>query len=183
MSVLDRKLLRDLAHMWAQALAIALVMAAGVATLILAIGAYRSLLETRDAYYERYRFADIFATATRAPVLLERQIAAIPGVAAVETRISRGALLDITGLAEPASGLALSLPDHAEPKLNRLHVRQGRLPEPGSVNEVAINESFRQGERLHAGRAVPRPDERPQASSHRRRHRPVAGVHLRRRPR
>jgi putative ABC transport system permease protein len=156
MSVLDRKLLRDLVHMWAQALAIALVMAAGVATLILAIGAYRSLLETRDAYYERYRFADVFASATRAPVLLERQIAAIPGVASVETRISRGALLDIAGLAEPASGLALSLPDHAEPKLNRLHVRQGRLPEPGSVNEVTVNESFAKangfapGARFHA---------------------------------
>jgi putative ABC transport system permease protein len=156
MSILDRKLLRDLVHMWAQALAIALVMAAGVATLILAIGAYRSLLETRDAYYERYRFADIFATATRAPVLLERQLAAIPGVAAVETRISRGALLDIAGIAEPASGLALSLPDHAEPKLNRLHVRQGRLPEPGSVNEVTVSESFAKannftpGARFHA---------------------------------
>lgn len=155
-SMLDRKLLRDLARMWAQALAIALVMAAGVATMILAVGAYRSLLETRNAYYDRYRFADVFATATRAPLLLERQIAAIPGVATVETRIAKGALLDIDGLAAPASGLALSLPDHGEPRLNRLYVRQGRLPEPGSVTEVTVNESFarandfRPGSRFHA---------------------------------
>ena len=38
-SVLNLKLLRDLGHIWAQALAIALVMACGVATLILAFGA------------------------------------------------------------------------------------------------------------------------------------------------
>ena len=57
-SVLDRKLLRELRGMWVQALAIALVIAAGVATLILSTGTYRSLYETRDAYYERYAFAD-----------------------------------------------------------------------------------------------------------------------------
>jgi putative ABC transport system permease protein len=59
-TTLDKKLVRDLARLWPQALAIALVMSAGVATLILAVGAYRSLDETRAAYYERNRFADIF---------------------------------------------------------------------------------------------------------------------------
>ena len=68
MPVLDRKLLRDLARMWAQVLAIALVMACGVATILIAIGAYRSLEETRAAFYDRYRFASIFASATRAPL-------------------------------------------------------------------------------------------------------------------
>ncbi len=67
MHPLDIKLFRDLRQMWAQALAIALVMACGVATLILAVGAYRSLDETRSAYYERYRFGDVFASAVRAP--------------------------------------------------------------------------------------------------------------------
>ncbi|TIQ00586.1 MAG: hypothetical protein E5X61_37975, partial [Mesorhizobium sp.] len=64
MSVLDRKLLRDLLRMWAQALAIAFVMACGVATLVLAIGAYRSLEETRSAFYDRYRFATVFSGLT-----------------------------------------------------------------------------------------------------------------------
>ena len=39
MRMLDRKLLRDLRRMWAQALAIALVIASGVATFVLAGGA------------------------------------------------------------------------------------------------------------------------------------------------
>ena len=67
MRMLDRKLVRDLRHMWAQALAIALVIASGVATFVLASGAYHSLEETRAAYYLRYRFADIFADVRRAP--------------------------------------------------------------------------------------------------------------------
>jgi len=142
MSPLDKKLIRDMKRLWAQAVAIALVMAAGVATLILGLGAYRSLDETRSAYYERYRFADIFATVKRAPDPLERRIAQIPGVATVQTRIVEGALLDIEGMSIPASGMAMSVPDHGETKLNRRYLRMGRVPSPGSTREVMVNEAF-----------------------------------------
>ena len=37
-------------------------MAAGVATLVLGVGAYDSLATTRERYYEANRFADVFAT-------------------------------------------------------------------------------------------------------------------------
>ena len=43
MRALDRKLLRDLKRLWAQALAISLVVGGGVATLVMAVGSYRSL--------------------------------------------------------------------------------------------------------------------------------------------
>jgi putative ABC transport system permease protein len=142
MSSLDKKLMRDIVRLWAQALAIALVMASGVTTLVLAVGAYRSLEETRAAYYERYRFADVFATAKRVPQFVEQQILEIPGVAAVETRIAEYALLDIEGMKQPATGLAISLPDHRELRLNRIYLRKGRLPEPGRVDEVIVNEAF-----------------------------------------
>jgi putative ABC transport system permease protein len=124
-TILDRKLLRDLLRLWPQALAIALVMSAGVATLILAVGAYRSLDETRAAYYERNRFGDIFASVKRAPKLIEARIAQIPGVLAAETRILKSALLDIEGFAQPATALVLSLPDHRGARLNAPHVRSG----------------------------------------------------------
>ena len=128
---LDRKMLRDLVHIWAQALAIALVMAGGVATLVLAFGAQNSLEEIRATYYERHRFADVFAEVTRAPNFVRRQLLAIDGVAAVETRISRFALIDVEGMAEPASGRALSLPDYRQTRVNQLYMKAGRLPEPG----------------------------------------------------
>jgi putative ABC transport system permease protein len=139
---LDIKLFRDLRRLWAQALAIALVIAGGVATLILAAGSYRSLDETRTAYYERYRFADVFAVVARAPKTLVDQVAEIPGVAAVEARIAKLALLDIPSYPEPATGQVISLPDIGEPKLNRLYMRLGRTPEPGRADEVVVNDTF-----------------------------------------
>jgi putative ABC transport system permease protein len=142
MPVLDIKLLRDLRRLWAQALAISLVIAGGVATLVLAVGSHRSLDQTRAAYYERYGFADVFAVVRRAPKRLVSQIAEIPGVAAVEARIATLALLDIPNFREPASGQFISLPDVGEPTLDRLYLRVGRLPEPGASAEVVVNENF-----------------------------------------
>jgi putative ABC transport system permease protein len=142
MRTLDIKLFRDLVRLWAQALAIAFVIAGGVATLILAVGSYRSLDDTRAAYYERYRFADVFAAARRAPRTLVDQIAEIPAVAGVDARIVKLALLDIPNYSEPATGQVISLPEIGEPTLNRLYMRAGRAPEPGRADEAVINEGF-----------------------------------------
>ena len=142
MHPLDMKLVRDFRRLWAQSLAIALVLACGVATLILSIGAYRSLDETRHAYFERYRFGDIFASATRAPKSLGDQIRAIPGVASTELRVAKPVLLDIPNMREPATGMTISLPKSGEPAVNAIFLRRGRLPEPGHGLEVAVNEDF-----------------------------------------
>ncbi len=142
MGALDRKVLRDFGRLWAQALAIALVMACGVASLVTFIGAARNLDETRAAYYERYRFGDIFASLKRAPANVAGKITAIDGVAAVEARVRDLVILDITGMREPASGMAISLPDFREPSVNRPFLRDGRLPHPGNPDEVAVTEAF-----------------------------------------
>lgn len=148
---LDKKILRDLVRMWGQLLAIALVLAAGVATLVLSVGAYQSLDETRNAYYQRYHFADVFAVLTRAPKQLEQQITAIDGIGTVETRISKPVILDIPEFAPPVTGLVLSLPDHRPPRLNQTYVRAGRFPEAKSSREVAINEAFAKAHGLEIG--------------------------------
>jgi putative ABC transport system permease protein len=142
MSVLDRKLLRDLWRLKTQVLAIALVMAAGVAILVIGVGTHQSLQETQTAYYERQRFADVFATVRRAPERLRSEIAEIPGVAAVETRIVEAAILDIEGVLEPASAQLVSVPDDHDQVLNALHIRLGRMPEPAHPDEVVVNETF-----------------------------------------
>ncbi|MFZ9685249.1 MAG: ABC transporter permease, partial [Gemmobacter sp.] len=105
MRALNLKLWRDLRRLWPQALAIALVMAAGVATMVLGVGAHASLEESRARYYAQNDFADVFAHLTRAPRALLPEIEAIPGVAAVEGRIEQLALADLPGMAEPASVL------------------------------------------------------------------------------
>ena len=90
LSSLDRKLFRDLTHMKGQSLAIALVIAAGVATFVNSQSMLHSLELTRATFYDRYRFAHVFANVKRAPDTLVARIAEIPGVASVETRIVEG---------------------------------------------------------------------------------------------
>lgn len=151
MRALDRKLLRDIRRLWAQTLAIALVMASGIATLILATGTQRSLEESRAAYYDRNRFADVFASLVRAPVGVADRIAAGPGVARAEARTVRHALLDVPGMIEPATALLISMQDRQTQGLNVVHLRQGRFPEHGRFDEVVANEAFVNAHRFTLG--------------------------------
>lgn len=151
MHPLNRKLFRDLGHIWLQALAIALVIGCAVAMYVMSLGTLLSLQETRTAYYERYRFANIFAEVKRAPERLVRQIAAIPGVARVETRVLATVTLDVAGMDEPARGLLISVPESRAPELNGLHLRLGRGIRPGNPGEVVLNEAFAEAHGLRPG--------------------------------
>jgi putative ABC transport system permease protein len=150
-SPLRRKVFRDLRRLWAQVLAIALVLAAGVATLILGNGAYASLFQTRAQYYEDYRFADVFADVTRAPLALLGDIREIDGVLAAEARITKLGLLDLPTLTEPGAVQLVTMPGGGPGALNQLYLRQGRLPDPQSANEAVISESFAKAHRLRPG--------------------------------
>jgi putative ABC transport system permease protein len=151
MRALDIKLFRDLTRFWAQALAISLVIAGAAATLVLAVGSIRSLVETRDAYYERNQFAEVFALVKRAPKQLIDQIANIPGVAAAEARIVKLALLDLPDSREPVTAQFISLPDVTEQRLNRIYLTSGRVPEPGKAEEVVAYEGFAVAHEMHLG--------------------------------
>ena len=146
--MLDRKLLRDLWHLRGQLAAVALVVACGVAVVMTTRTSYTSLLASREAYYREYRFADVFVSLKRAPEELRPRLAAIPGVAAVDTRIVRPVTLDVPGLAEPATGLLISVPERGRPILNDLHLRSGRWLEPGRRDEAIVSEAFASANRL-----------------------------------
>jgi len=146
---LERKLLRDLRRIWAQTVAIALVLACGVMVMVAAQGTQLSLLGTQAAYYDRHRFADIFASATRAPRALLAEIATIDGVAQVDGRIGFHAVLDIAGMEAPAMGRILSI--GPEPGLNLPLLRRGTLPDPDRLHQVALNEPFAAAHRLVPG--------------------------------
>ena len=100
---LDRKLVRDLTRMKGQAIAIVLVIAAGVGTFVMSMCAYASLSNGKDSFYRDFRFADVFATARRCPNSLIPRIKEIAGVAAVETRLVYNVLMDVPGMTEPAT--------------------------------------------------------------------------------
>ncbi len=150
MRALDRKLLRNLRQIWAQTLAIALVLGCGVMVFVGSDSTQRTLSATQDAYYDRQRFADIWAGATRVPRSLLDQIALIDGVAQVDGRIAFSAVLDIDGMDEPASARIVSVaPDGTG--LNLPILRRGRLPDPARPDEVAVNEPFGEAHDLLPG--------------------------------
>jgi len=155
LTVLDRKLLRDLWRIRGQAVAIALVVAAGIALYVMSAGMLAALTETRAAYYEQYRFADIFAPVKRAPLRSLEEIAALPGVTAVTGRINGALLAELPGKAMPVSGRAVSLPT-AGPSagmggLNAVHLVAGRMPEPGGADEALVLAPFATAHGLRPG--------------------------------
>lgn len=154
MTALHRKLLRDLARMWPQLLAAAMVMAAGIATLTMSLSTMSSLEGARTAYYERYRFPDVFAHLKRAPRSLAERLAEIPGVSRVLTRTVVEVSLDVPGLAEPAVGRIVSIPDRPPYGMAELHLRRGRLPEPGRAGEVVATEGFAEAHGMEPGAAI-----------------------------
>ena len=156
MSPLDHKLLRDLWRMKGQAIAIGMVIALGVGMLVMMTGLVTSLNETRNAYYERYRLADVFAPVTRAPDRLVGRLTAIAGVSAVEPRVVGGALIDLADKDLPVQAQAISLPDLRDPRLNDVFLTDGRMIDSDHTDEILLLQSFaiahnlRPGDRIHA---------------------------------
>lgn len=153
MRALHRKLLRDLAQTWGQALSIALVVASGVAVLLASLSTQDALRRAQDGFYREARFAQVFAELKQAPQALRAQLEAVPGAAQVETRLSARILLDLPGFPEPIAGQLLSLGPSGQPRLNRLHLVAGRFPEPGRAGEVVVNEAFAEAHGLKPGTA------------------------------
>ncbi len=134
-----------------QSLAIAMVVAGGVATYILSASTLDSLKRTQAGFYSEYRFADAFATLKRAPETVRERIEEIPGVEFVQTRVAAPANLELEDYNEPISALILSIPDGRQPELNRLHLKSGRLPEAGREQQAVISEAFADAHGIEPG--------------------------------
>tara|TARA_R110002020_G_scaffold198830_6_gene400098 strand:+ start:23950 stop:26316 length:2367 start_codon:yes stop_codon:yes gene_type:complete len=150
-SPLDHKLLRDLWRIKGQAFAIGMVIAVGVMMLVMMTGLVTSLNETRSAYYERYRLADIFAPVTRAPERLLTRLAAIDGVGTVEGRVKGGALINLADTDLPVQAQAVSLPDLRAPQLNEVYLTDGRMIDSDRSDEILLLQSFARAHDLNPG--------------------------------
>ena len=151
---LDRKLIRDLWNIKGQAIAITAVIACGIATFVMSLSTISSLELTRATYYNRYRFAHIFTHLKRAPETLKSRLQDIPGVAQVQTRTVMDVTLDVRGLAEPAVGRLISVPDRQMSGLNDIYLRSGRYVDPTRAGEVLVGESFALAHNLELGDSI-----------------------------
>lgn len=151
MSALHKKLFRELWGMRGQALAIALVIASGVSTFVMALSTFQSLEETQASFYREYRFADVFASIKRAPNSIADRIREIPGVDVVQTGVAAGVNLDIEGYTDPATAMLVSVGEDGNSDLNRIYLREGRLVNPLRDDEAVVSEAFAQAQGLGPG--------------------------------
>ncbi|MBW4053351.1 MAG: ABC transporter permease, partial [Proteobacteria bacterium] len=144
MSCLHRALMRDLWHLRGQVLATALVVSVGIGAFVTMVSTYQSLAQARADYYSAYRFPDVFASLKRAPDSAAASLRLIPGVAAVQTRVAEDVILSVPGLAEPATGRLISLPDAQASGggADLLHLTAGRYPSAHSEDEIVMSQTF-----------------------------------------
>ncbi|NTW84009.1 MAG: FtsX-like permease family protein [Chlorobiaceae bacterium] len=152
MPMLRKKLLRDLLHMKGQMLAVAAVVACGISVFVAMSSVKYSLEASRQRYYSRYRFADVFLQVKRAPEFYRETVSHIPGVASVTTRVTADVTIDVPGLDEPATGRIVSIPEYRNISvLNDVFIKSGRFIEPGKSEEVIASKPFMQANRLVPG--------------------------------
>ena len=151
LSILDRKLLRDLWRIKGQAAAIVFVIAAGISLFVMSHGMMISLDETMRAYYERYRFADMYAPVKRAPDYLIEDLRALEGINDVKGRISGGGLVALPDVAAPISARAMSFDPEAPSPINGVHLSEGRMISPTRNDEILLLKSFADAHGLKPG--------------------------------
>jgi len=154
-SALDHKLGRDLWRLKGQVSTIALVLACGIMAMIMLRSTWQSLLGARDAYYEQYRFGDVFAHLERAPDAVAGRLARLPGVALAYPRLAHDVMVAMADEPEPLAGHIVSIPDAGPPPLGALYLRAGRLPAPGAADEAVVLEQFAQAHHLALDSRLP----------------------------
>ncbi len=150
-SVLNRRLLRELfAHRW-RLLAIVGIIAVGVNEYVAMGTCYRNLTEAKRDYYRQCRMADFWIDLKKAPVAELGALANLRGVAEFRPRIQFFATVDLENAKEPINGMILSMPDRREPVLNDIVMRRGGYFTDRRQNEVIVNESFAEHHHLVPG--------------------------------
>jgi len=141
-SVLDRKLLRELRASWLLLTAIISIIAVGVACYVSMGAAYHNLTEAKRRYYRQCRMADFWVDLKKVPLAELDALAELPGVAAIRPRIGFYATVDLEHVTKPLNGMVLSLPDRREAVINDVVLRRGGYFTDRRENEVIVNEAF-----------------------------------------
>ena len=151
LATLDRKLLRDLKRLRAQAIAVSRCSRAAWRCSSWPRACTTRWNARRNSYYDTARMADVAVSVVRAPDPVANDLAELPGVNALEARVTGIGLLDLAGKSDPVSARLVSLPPDRHPRVNDVLLRAGRWPDPTRDNEVMINEAFAEANYLAPG--------------------------------
>lgn len=155
MSVLDRKLRRELIAAKGVLAAIVGIITVGILSFVSMCSLYFNLDESRRSYYVECRMADFWVNVKKIPLSELDRVATVAGVSDYRSRISFEATVDLEGVAQPLSGRVLSLPEEPAPIINNIVLRRGGYFTDRRREEVIVNDAFararniKPGDRLH----------------------------------
>ncbi len=142
MSVLDRKLRRDLWQNKSMLLAVVAIVAVGVGCLSGFLATSRNLESARSSYYQKTFLADFWVDLKKAPLTALPELLNIPGVASLRARLATSVMLDMEGVDRPISGQLISLPPQRKDVINNVILMSGTYFTPMRRNEVLVNHDF-----------------------------------------
>lgn len=150
-SVLDRKLRRDLSASKGLLAAIIAIIAVGISCFVSMASVYFNLENSRRSYYAQCRMADFWIPVKKAPLSELAPLARIPGVVELRPRIAFEVTVDIENVEKPLSGRVLSLPDRPAPIINSVILKQGGYFTERRREEVIVNDAFAKQRRIKPG--------------------------------
>lgn len=153
-SVLDRKLLREVRSSGIMLLAIGSIIAVGVMCFIYMRTAYYNLSLAKFRYYNQCRMADFWIEVKKAPLGEVQRLLEVPGVTAIRPRIQFFATVDLERVPVPLNGQVLSLPDEREPIINDIVIQSGGYFTDRKLEEVIVNATFARKHDIHPGQTI-----------------------------
>ena len=148
-----KKTWRDLRAAWAQSLALVVIVALGVISLIALTGAYRDLGTSYHHTYEALNFADLTVRVESAPAEALARLSRIKGVRAATARL----VMD-TGYVlpdgTPIRARLIGIPAAHQPAVNQVHLLEGNYLSPDDPNGVLVESHFAEVYGLHPGDTV-----------------------------
>jgi len=154
LSMLDRKLFRDLWTAKGLLLAIGAIMGVGINNFVTLQSAHHNLSRAKVEYYQQCRMADFWIDVKKVPLAELDAVRRLPGVLEITPRVQFKAVVDLPGFDEPVNALVISMPDRRQTVLNDIVLRQGDYFPDRQDNEVIVSEKFARAHRLHPGQTV-----------------------------
>ena len=151
MSVLGRKLLRELRSHLGLVCAVACIIVVGTACFVALGATYRNLQSAKNEYYAQCRMADFTIDLKKAPLAEAEAIRELPGVSELRARIQFAATVDIPDVPEPLNAQVLSLPDIRKPVIDDIVLQRGGYFTERRENEVIVNDAFATAHNLGPG--------------------------------
>lgn len=154
MSVLDRKLARELRSSRWLLLAIISIICVGVMMYVYMRSVWFNLSLAQERYYAEGRMADFWIDVKKAPLTDLRALSNLPGVSEIRPRIQFFATVDLADAPLPLNGIVLSLPDTQQRIINDIVLVRGGYFSDTRAEEVIVNDAFARKHKIHPGQWI-----------------------------